>query len=48
MDYSSEIVYEGAKALQHMLMDVTERKLFGERFEAFSRNVRPSYPKVYG
>ena len=38
VDYCSEIVYNGVKALQHMLMDVTEHKLFEERLEALHRN----------
>jgi PAS domain S-box-containing protein len=38
VDYSSEIVYEGEKALQHLLMDVTENKMFQERLETLHRN----------
>ena len=38
IDYSSEIVYGGEKAVQHMLMDVTEHKLYEKRLEALHRN----------
>ncbi len=38
VDYSSEIVYGGKKAVQHMLIDVTEHKLYEERLEALHRN----------
>ena len=44
VDYSSEIMYEGVKAIQHMLMDTTEHRLFVERLET----VRKSGVEVAG
>jgi len=37
-DYSSEIMYGGEIAVQHMLLDVTEHKLYARRLEALHRN----------
>jgi PAS domain S-box-containing protein len=38
LDYSLEIRYGGEKAVQHMLLDVTEHKLYEKRLEALHRN----------
>ncbi len=38
MDYSSEIMYGGEKAVQHTLIDVTEHRKYEERLEALHRN----------